>query len=376
MAFWEHHMPPRMLLRSCQPASHIADPGNRLGLDAYACSNGNHGLQEPLPVQDFIKYGHWFHQEAEIRADRRKVVHIEPSPTGYQLTIDDGEMLQAHCVVVATGITLFTHRPKTFEGLPASLVTHSAEQHEYERFRNKEVLVIGGGQSSLESAVFLREAGADVEILIRSRCVAVKAKRDWRLETNREQVPPESSGATLGWLQHRQWMSMFYGKGDVGPAGISLLIQRPNLLRKLPRRAKDWADRRSNRPMFSYRHVPANGAVRVHTDRCVMQAQTKGDRLHLSLNDGSDRVVDHVILATGYRVNIRLYDFLSPRVLERLDIVDGYPRLNFGLESSLPGLHFLGAPAAWSFGPLLRFIAGTEFASRALTRRIVRRAKR
>jgi hypothetical protein len=57
-------------------------------------------------------------------------------------------------------------------------------------------------------------------------------------------------------------------------------------------------------------------------------------------------------------------------------MVDGYPRLNAGFETSLPGLHILGAPAAWSFGPLMRFVAGTEFASRALTRRIVRAKRR
>jgi hypothetical protein len=39
-------------------------------------------------------------------------------------------------------------------------------------------------------------------------------------------------------------------------------------------------------------------------------------------------------------------------------------------QSSIPGLHFVGAPAAWSFGPLMRFVAGTGFAARALSRGI------
>jgi hypothetical protein len=96
----------------------------------------------------------------------------------------------------------------------------------------------------------------------------------------------------------------------------------------------------------------------------------------LRLNDGTDRTVDHVILGTGYRVNVARYPFLSPAVLERLDIVDGHPRLNAGFETSLPGLHILGAPAAWSFGPLMRFVAGTEFVSPALARSIVRAGRR
>jgi hypothetical protein len=44
--------------------------------------------------------------------------------------------------------------------------------------------------------------------------------------------------------------------------------------------------------------------------------------------------------------------------------------LKRGLESSIPGLHFLGKPAAWSFGPLLGFVSGTEFAAKELVRSI------
>jgi len=35
-------------------------------------------------------------------------------------------------------------------------------------------------------------------------------------------------------------------------------------------------------------------------------------------------------------------------------------------------LHFGGKPAAWSFGPLLGFVSGAEFASQELTRSIAR----
>jgi hypothetical protein len=332
-------------------------------------------LQEPLPARDFIKYGHWFHQQAGVATDRRKVVRIEPSQKGYQVTLEDEEILHTRRVVIATGIQPFTHRPITFAGLPTSLVTHSSEHHEYEKFRDKEVLVIGRGQSSLESATFLREAGAQVEILIRAQSVAARAERAWRLETYCEEVNSQNSTSVLRWLKNRHWMRMFYGEGDVGPAGISLLIQRPNLFRCLPRRAKNWSDRSAIRPMFSYRHVPDTHAVPFHTGRFVIHARVQGDRLHVELNDGTERSVDHVVLATGYRVNVGLYSFLSPRILERLDLVDGYPRLDSGFESSLAGLHFLGAPAAWTFGPLVRFVAGTEFTSQSLTRRILRPEK-
>jgi len=82
-----------------------------------------------------------------------------------------------------------------------------------------------------------------------------------------------------------------------------------------------------------------------------------------------------MVLGTGYRIDVALYPFLSSELLDNLDRVDGYPRLDAGFESSLPGLHFLGAPSAWSFGPLMRFVAGTEFAAPALSRRILHATK-
>src|SRR5580765_761914 len=48
--------------------------------------------------------------------------------------------------------------------------------------------------------------------------------------------------------------------------------------------------------------------------------------------------------------------------------VDGFPRLSAGFESSLPGLHIPGAPSAWTYGPLMYFVAGTEFAARTVAR--------
>ena len=95
-----------------------------------------------------------------------------------------------------------------------------------------------------------------------------------------------------------------------------------------------------------------------------------GERVRVHLNDGTDRAVDHVVLGTGYRVDVSRYPFVSPALVERVRTVNGYPVLDAGLETSSPGLHVLGAPAAWSFGPIMRFVAGTEFAGRALQRRV------
>jgi hypothetical protein len=94
---------------------------------------------------------------------------------------------------------------------------------------------------------------------------------------------------------------------------------------------------------------------------------TASDRVKARLDDGAERTVDHILLGTGYRVDISKYPFLAPGLLEAIDRFNGYPRLRAGLETSVPGLHMLGAPAARSFGPLLQFVSGAGYASRALT---------
>jgi hypothetical protein len=112
--------------------------------------------------------------------------------------------------------------------------------------------------------------------------------------------------------------------------------------------------------------------VKLTTGRTVTSAEVVGRDVRLRLDDGSERRVDHVLLGTGYQVDVARYSFLSRDLSSRVCVVDGWPVLSTGLRSSVPGLYFLGAPAAGSFGPLLHFVAGTEFASRALTASLIR----
>jgi pyruvate/2-oxoglutarate dehydrogenase complex dihydrolipoamide dehydrogenase (E3) component len=106
--------------------------------------------------------------------------------------------------------------------------------------------------------------------------------------------------------------------------------------------------------------------VEITTGRSVTEAKKFGDEVVLTLDDGSERRVDHVLLGTGYQVDLSRYDFLPQELTRDIEQFDGYPKLASGFRSSVPGLHFIGATAARSFGPLLYFVAGTEFASREL----------
>jgi thioredoxin reductase len=115
--------------------------------------------------------------------------------------------------------------------------------------------------------------------------------------------------------------------------------------------------------------------VPIRFGKAIVSAVVVGDRVRVKLDDGSERIVDHVLLGTGYRIDVSKWNFLSPKLLESIERYDGYPVLKEGLETSVPGLHILGAPAAWSFGPLMQFVSGTTYASRAVTRAIAGKAR-
>jgi hypothetical protein len=83
-------------------------------------------------------------------------------------------------------------------------------------------------------------------------------------------------------------------------------------------------------------------------------------------------VADHIIAATGYKVDLRRLSFLDWELQARIQSVEQTPVLSSNFESSLPGLYFVGASAANSFGPLLRFAFGAEFAARRLSRHLAK----
>jgi FAD-dependent urate hydroxylase len=353
MSFWERHMPKGMLLRSPLAGSHLSDPSRSLTLQSYEAASGNQ-ITSPLPLDRFTDYGRWFQSRAVPDLDPRKVDRIEKNGQGFHLALEDGETWKARRVVVAAGIMPFAWHPPEFRNLPCALASHACMHRDLSYFAGKKVAVIGAGQSALESAALLNELGAEVEVLARAPFIR--------------------------WLWRQKWFHTFqpvarllYAPPDVGQAGLSHIVARPNLFRRMPRTWQNRLGKRAIRPAGAGWLNPRCAPVRIQNGTVVLSASARGDKAELRLSDASDRRVDHVLLATGYRVDIARYPFLTGRILASIWRTDGYPHLDAGFQSSVPGLHFLGAPAAWSFGPLMRFVAGAEFASRALARGILGR---
>ena len=96
--------------------------------------------------------------------------------------------------------------------------------------------------------------------------------------------------------------------------------------------------------------------------------------LHVRATDGTERevVTEHVIAATGYKVDLERLSFLSPELRSKIKAVNHTPVLSSSFESSIPGLYFVGVAAANSFGPVMRFAFGAGFAASTLMRTMLK----
>jgi FAD-dependent urate hydroxylase len=345
MSFWRT-MPAGMLLRSNWSATCIGEHRGELSLDAF-CAETGHRFGRPIPLQRFLDYGTWVQGKVAPDVDRRVVVTVDRHEGGFLLELEDGDRLRARRVVVAGGIAPFANRLAIAEGLPPDLISHTGDHTDLSRFSGRRMLVVGGGQSALESAALLHESGCDVEVLVRADHV------NW----------------LHGGKYHRMLgraTPLVYAPTDVGPMGLSRLVAVPDLFRRLPRRVQEPLAYRAIRPAGAAWLVPRLRDVPIRLSTTVLSARQTDAGLRVELSGGETRTVDHMLLGTGYRVDVARYPFLAPELVRAVRRVGGYPVLRRGLESSVAGLHFLGAPAAWSFGPIMRFVSGSWYAGHSL----------
>jgi thioredoxin reductase len=110
-----------------------------------------------------------------------------------------------------------------------------------------------------------------------------------------------------------------------------------------------------------------DGKIAMSLGCSVENAQMKNGAVALQLCDSSGKSVtvncDHVVTATGYRADMRRLPFLAPDLLARMAPPDGKLAVSDNFETPVEGLFAVGVSAMDSFGPLMRFMVGAEFAA-------------
>jgi hypothetical protein len=179
-----------------------------------------------------------------------------------------------------------------------------------------------------------------------------------------------------------RWQQIRHPQSGLGPGMRSrFFANSPMAFHYLPERFRVEAVRRTLGPSGGwFIRDKVIGKVPLHLGCTPQGAEVQNGRVHLTVRaaDGSEReiVTEHIIAATGYKVDLERLRFLNAEIRSKLKTVNGAPVLSSSFESSIPGLYFVGVAAANSFGPVMRFAFGAGFAARTLTRTLTKSLSR
>jgi len=361
MNLWRNKMPKGMFLKSQGFASNLSDPAGTHTLEAFCAATGRtytrYGL--PVPLDTFVAYGQWFQAELVPDLEQTLVSGITPRDGGFELELENGDIVPARQVVVAVGVEHFPYLPKQFAELPGEVCTHASQHTDLADFSGRRVVVVGGGQSALETAALLHETGADVQVAVRKPAVAWNARP---LDPHRplfQRLREPEAGLGSGY-------------------GTWLYSNHPGLFRRLPQSTRIYRARTALGPAgASWLQGRVEGEFPVLTGHNVRSARVDGEGIRITLaGSGGEREVtaDHLIAATGYRPDLGRLRFIGDSLRPAIRTVAKTPAVDKDYQSSVPGLYFAGPGVAPTFGPVMRFVFGSDHAAHTLAARLIRTA--
>jgi thioredoxin reductase len=359
MHVWREQMPDGMHLKSDGFASNLYDPGMTFTLKNFCKERHIDYDDQRLPVRldTFTEYAMEFQKRFVPMLEPNAVREVRKEADGYALLLENGATLSARAVVIATGISYFAYVPPSLASLPSDLCTHSSAHHQLSGFRNRRVLVIGGGASATDMAALLNRAGASVSVASHNPL--------------KFHLPPGDAPRSL-------WQRIRAPNLGLGPGLRSAVYTAaPGMFHRLPQ---------SLRQRIVHRHLgPAGGwfvkeqvigKVQLHEGFSVesVKRAPMGAMVRLIDEHGGSREIetDHIIAATGYRVSVDRLDLLEEQLGAGLKLEQGSPKLSPSFESSIPGLYFIGVASAANFGPVMRFARGADYTAKNLSTHLTR----
>lgn len=351
MESWRKFMPEGMILKSEPFASNLWDPDRRYTFQRY-CQVSRipyERVGKPLSLALFLEYAEWFRRNIGDEPQDDRVTTIRRNAGGgFDLVFASGAGTTARRVVLATGHMAYAVMPQELSGLSAPEVTHSSTMSAVVNYVNRDVTVVGAGQSALETAAILHEAGARVQLVVRENRI------EWWNEPSRdrslvERLRNPEAAVARGWqsLAIAEFPRIFhlfspvkrhpYVADTYGPGGSWWLRDR------------------------------VDGRIPICLGSKISLAVEKNGKIHLSVASAtgtSNVLTDHVIAATGFKVDIDRLDYLDSQLKRHiLREAAGIPALSNTFETSVPGLYCVGITSAPVFGPIMRFMYGAKHAA-------------
>lgn len=350
MESWRRHMPAGMILKSEPFASNLWDPDRRFTLERYcrAHSIPYQAVGRPVSLESFLGYAEWFRRNTQPDPLDRRVIGLRRTDKGFALRFADGDLVTTRRVVLATGHLSYHVTPPELSHVPEPLLAHSSRMRPVPGYAGRSVTIIGAGQSALETAALLHEAGSRVCVLVRRDSVGWNEPSKPRPLLERILAP--DAGVASGWQSvavselPRTFRRLFapakrhrFVAGSYGASGSWWLRDR------------------------------VEGRVEIQLGFRTEAASVAEGRVRLRVRGpGGTReiITDHVIAATGYRVDIERLDYLDSELAGSIEReAGGIPVLSPTFETSVPGLYIVGLTSAPVFGPIMRFMYGAKHAA-------------
>jgi len=361
MNTWLTQMPAGMRLKSEGFASSLSDPDSAFPLSEYCREQGlpyaDTGL--PVPLATFAAYGIEFQRRFVPSLEEEKVAAVRRSGIGFEVQLENGELFLARTVVIAAGISHFGYVPPVLASLPEEFVTHSSRHSVLDDFRGRDVAIIGAGASAVDLAALLHQAGASVQLIARSKVIRFHDPPTGKPRTILDKIRRPLTGIGSGWK-------------------LAFYTYAPHLFQRLPEEVRLKAVKKTLGPApgwFVKQEVV--GKVPFHLGFDIAAANVSNGKVVLELVDenGTRKQLsaDHVVAATGYKVDLNRLEFLDRGLQRTIHSLEQSPVLSGYFESSIPGLYFVGTAAANSFGPLMRFAYGADYTARRITRHLAKR---
>jgi cation diffusion facilitator CzcD-associated flavoprotein CzcO len=332
MSFWRKHMPANMILRSgCE--WHL-DPAGQFTLEHFLVSqNLTPSDAIPLTLGLYLEYAEWFQQKKDIKPLPASVTRLDGSGGKLQATLADRTTISADRVLLALGFAPFAYIPEELAVLlPAERSSHTCDSVIPEQFAGQRILIIGGRQSAFEMAALLAEAGAAAVHVCHRHESPEFTPSDWSwVDPLLQRIANEP-----GWFHNlaaseRQALNTrFWSEGRL--------------------KLEPWLG-----PRVQHK------AITVHPCKQVIGSDEIGGALHVRLNTGDTVEADHIIYATGYKVDLDLVPLLaSGNLHNQIECSNGFPVLDDHLQTSVPGLCITSLPATRDFGLFFAFTAAVR----------------
>ena len=346
MAFWRENMPKGMFLRSA--CDWHLDPLGVHTIEAFLSTRGQTPKDvEPLSLDFYLTYAEWFRQQKNISP---LPLHIEQLDTAtnanhrFLAATREGDVINAQRVVLAPGFKHFAKAPaELIAKLPPHRYQHTSTFVDFSDAKDKRYLIIGGRQSAYEWAALLLEAGAAA------------------VHVSHRHARPAFDVADWSWVNEI----------------VDHIAGDPNWFRRLSQTEREAVNHRlwsEGRLKLEPWLAPRLNNDRVHVwpeTQLVSCSETPNGDVEVTLSNGETLNIDHVVLATGYKVDIARLPILSNGLLSRIETRNGFPLLDDHFETSVPGLFITSMPATQDFGPFFGFTIAVRTSAKLIAQRLV-----